>query len=437
MAQGDQGGALHDQSDVNEVRKNEQTEVQPSSEMIDSVPPVNEYPSTSEQDAPLEIMDVAPVIEEDKRPIIEFILDQPLDKIPITDFIRTCLQYTFPLCLYCNHARSIAVDGVSLAEHMISEHRFSATVDSITAEELLPETIEHKISSGIDDLHDTYFNMSTYDSKHFDENYRFVKHFECFQCRFSSPIYKDLYLHNRKMHLRSALICLMCRSNFYSYSELVCHMCPGAPSKLIPIDLKFRCVLCNLDAIPSAFRLMVHLRKKHSACDVCLDECYDQSKLSCHVWKHKLHHLCYRCNITYRNKADIQRHLFWKHGTESVMCKRCLEKKWAHVYHFCVPPTSFKCELCAQTFSKAITLKVHKRLHDPNAIMYPCTLEFCEEKFISKKLMIKHVSLHYMPELPPPSEEKELLLRVDDDGDGDLTKGMPSVCFLPIHKRTK
>lgn len=350
-----------------------------------------------------------PQAVEDKRPIIEFILDQPLDKIPIKNFIRKCLQFTYPNCLYCNHARSIAVSGVSLAEHLVSEHRFSATVDSITAEELLPETIELKITNGLKELEETFFNMDSYDNKAIDPEYQYRKHFECFQCRFYSPIYKDLYLHNRKMHLRSALVCLMCRSNFYSYSELVCHMCPGAQTKLIPIDLKFRCVLCNLDDIPSAFRLMVHIRKKHSACDVCLEECNDQSKLSCHVWKHKLHHLCYRCNITYRNKADITRHLFWKHGTESVMCKRCLEKKWPHVYHFCVPPTSFKCEICNSTFSKALTLKVHKRLHNPESITFPCLLEDCDQKFISKKLMIKHTSLHYMPELPPPSEEKAIL----------------------------
>lgn len=360
-----------------------------------------------------ELIEMAPPeVFEDKRPITEFILDQPLDRIPIRDFIRKCLQFTYPTCLYCNHARSIAVDGVSLAEHMIGEHRFSATVDSITAEELLPETIEQKISAGITELEETFFNMETYDNKTVDTNYQYVKHFECFQCRFYSPIYKDLYLHNRKMHLRSALICLMCRSNFYSYSELVCHMCPGAQTKLIPIDLKFRCVLCNLGDIPSAFRLMVHLRKKHSACDVCLEECWDQGKLSCHVWKHKLHHLCYRCNITYRNKADITRHLFWKHGTESVMCKRCLEKKWPHVYHFCVPPASFKCEICNLTFTKALTLKVHKRMHDPRCVLFPCSLEYCEEKFVSKKLQIKHISLHYMPEPPPPSEEKELVQEV-------------------------
>lgn len=106
-----------------------------------------------------------PQFIEDKRPITEFILDQPLDKIPIKSFIRKCLQFTHPNCLYCNHARSIAVNGVSLVEHLVGEHRFSATVDSITAEELLPETIEQKITTGLEELEGTFFNMDSYDNK--------------------------------------------------------------------------------------------------------------------------------------------------------------------------------------------------------------------------------------------------------------------------------
>lgn len=361
---------------------------------------------------------------EDTRPITEFILDQPLDQISTKDFVRKCLESSFVQCLYCNHARQIAVNGHVLATHLMQKHRFSATVDSITAEELLPDTIEQKISTGLGDLEGSYFNLATYDYGAPNDDYVFVKNFECFQCRFHSPIYKDLYLHNRKMHLRAALICHMCHCNFFSYSELVCHMCPGAPALMIPIDIKFRCVLCNLDEIPSAFRLMVHLRKKHSACDVCLEECFDQSRLSCHVWKHKLHHLCYRCNITYRNKADITRHLFWKHGTESVICKRCLEKKWPHVYHFCVPPPSFSCEVCGSTFGKAVALKVHKRLHSEDSVLYACTetATECDKKFISRKLLEKHVSRHYMPALPPwplPPYVPEKAKEEEDDYDDD------------------
>lgn len=353
-----------------------------------------------------------PIIEEPEDGILvagdevftlDLLLKQPLDRINIREFLKNCLNAAYPICLYCNHARQIPVNGNSLALHFIANHKFSATVDSITAEELHPPTIVQRMKSALDELEDVYFNLNSYDSSDPANNVLQEKLYECFQCRFQSRIHKELYLHNRKMHLKSVLMCIMCKANFYTYSELVCHMCPGAHMKLIVFELKFRCVLCNLDQIPSAFRLMVHLRKKHSACDVCLEECHDQSKLSSHVWKHKLHHLCYRCNVTYRNKLDITKHLFWKHGTESVLCKRCLQKKWPHVYHFCIPPSSFVCEICSLSFSRAVALKVHKRLHSEDA-PYPCTEDGCDKKFISRKLLLKHINRHSMLPEPEPIE---------------------------------
>lgn len=139
---------------------------------------------------------------------------------------------------------------------------------------------------------------------------------------------------------------------------------------------------------------MVHLRKRHFACDVCLEKCSDQGKLSSHVWKHKLMHICYRCHVFYQNKADIMRHLFWKHGTEGVECKKCLQKKWKHIYHFCIPPPIFNCTQCEMTFTRAIALKVHLRLHDENAQKYSCTELGCEKKFISTKLLLHHQDRH-------------------------------------------
>lgn len=334
-------------------------------------------------------------------PIFELSLNKPLNKFEILEFMRICLQATIPSCLYCNHARKIAVSAQSLALHILANHRFEAIVDSITAEELLPETIVIKLKSSILTEQDKtrmdsiYFNSDTYDSSAIEkyETIPFDKLYECFQCRFVTHTHKELYLHNRKLHQKTIIICQMCDQQFYSYSELLCHMCPGVPNKFIILDYKYRCCLCSLDNITSAFRLMVHLRKKHFACDVCLEACFDQSKLSNHVWKHKLHHVCYRCGIAYRNKVDITKHLFWKHGTESVVCKRCLQKKWPHVYHFCIPPVQFICETCNLIFKRAVSLKVHKRLHTGDA-PYPCTEDNCEKKFISRKLLLKHVARH-------------------------------------------
>uniref|UniRef100_A0A1A9W8C9 C2H2-type domain-containing protein n=1 Tax=Glossina brevipalpis TaxID=37001 RepID=A0A1A9W8C9_9MUSC len=349
----------------------------------------------------------------------ELQLDRPIDKYEIIEFVRICLKAVYPLCLYCNYARRIAVNGKSLVLHIIANHRFVATVDSITAEELYSDTIMTKLKSFLPDLEEHHFNLSSYCSGGmstftipFDERL-----FECFQCRFVTSAHKELYLHNRKMHLRTAILCFMCRAHFFSFSEILCHICPGVANKVSVFDVKFRCCLCNVDNIPSPFRLMVHLRKRHFACDVCLEDCRDQSRLSSHVWKHKLHHLCYRCGIAYRNKMDITKHLFWKHGTESTICKRCLQKRWRHVYHFCIPPQTFLCEVCNMCFTKAMHLRVHKRLHTGD-LRYPCVEDNCEEKFISRKLLLKHAAAHEATvasaELKGPKESGNVLKEEDE-----------------------
>ncbi|XP_053625466.1 uncharacterized protein MESR4 [Plodia interpunctella] len=348
-------------------------------------------------------------MEEPEIPVTELALDRPLDKYPLKDLLKVFVASTAFNCIYCNYVRKIAVNCEQLALHMVAQHRFSATVDSITAEELMPETITAKLITGAPVLSSVFINLNSYDSEETNEDIQYDHIFECFQCYFKTAIHKDLYLHNRKMHQKTILLCVMCKSNFYSYSELLCHLCPGTYDS--EYEAKFRCCLCSVDSIPSSFRLMVHLRKIHHTCDVCLEFCQSQVRLSNHVWKHKLHHLCYRCGIAYRNKRDITNHLFWKHGTESVLCKRCLQKKWPHVYHFCTPPAVFICEECSLQFTKAVYLKVHKRLHSEE---YPhiCTEEGCTEKFVSKKLLMKHVDDHRKKLITEDlSEEKQSLFK--------------------------
>lgn len=329
---------------------------------------------------------------------LDISLDEGLEKIPIVKLMKTCLKVSFPFCLYCNHARKIVVNGKALAIHFITHHRFHAMVDSITAEELHPEKIVEKLEASIEELKPCFFNLETFDNQDQEkkEGHVTISHdklYECFQCRFQTPVNKELYLHNRKMHQKSIINCLMCKMTFYTYSELLCHICPGIAHKQVREDYKFYCCLCNLDNIPSAFRLMVHLRKTHYACDVCLEKCSDQSKLSSHVWKHKLFHVCFRCNVFYRNKADIMKHLFWKHGAEGTECKKCLQKKWPHVYHFCIPPAAFTCTHCEASFSRAMALNVHMRLHEDGA-KYACTEIGCEKKFVSRKLLLRHLERH-------------------------------------------
>lgn len=382
--------------EIMEGPKTEETALENDVEMKNSVTEPNTTEKTEDSNVT------------DDIPIIELTLDRPLDKYSQKDLLKVFLSSTVHNCIYCNHVRKIAVNCEQLSLHMVAQHRFTATVDSITAEELLPETITSKVKVGSEEVCDVFINLDSYDSVDKCDEVPYDQIFECFQCYFKTPIHKDLYLHNRKMHQKTMLLCIMCKINFYSYSELLCHLCPGTYDP--EYEIKFRCYQCNIDSIPSSFRLMVHLRKIHHTCDVCLEFCQNQSKLSNHVWKHKLHHLCYRCGIAYRNKPDITKHLFWKHGTESVMCKKCLQKKWPHVYHFCIPPATFICDECSLTFSKAVYLKVHKRLHSEE-FPHICQEDGCVEKFVSKKLLMKHIENHKNPIV---EESKEQNITIDE-----------------------
>ncbi|XP_012235820.1 uncharacterized protein MESR4 [Linepithema humile] len=323
-------------------------------------------------------------------PFIDLNVEGTLDSMELEELLKRCIEAASPFCVYCNHARYIAVNGKQLGLHMLAEHKFQPQHPAII---IHAEQFVARVKRSLEELESRHFNLNTYDSTNGTYDVPGVLIYECFHCRFHSTVHKELYLHNRKMHQKTILKCIMCKSLFYSYSELVCHLCPGVYSP--NVNLRYRCCLCSTTSLPSTFRLMVHLRKRHHACDVCLESTGNQQRLSNHVWKHKLHHVCYKCGIAYRNKPDITKHLFWKHGTESVLCRKCLQKKWPHIYHFCIPPTAFVCEECSSSFSRAVALKVHKRLHSNDS---PYSCDECTERFISRKLLAKHQAAHREPE---------------------------------------
>lgn len=319
-------------------------------------------------------------------PCIDLNVEGTLDSMDLEELLKRCIEAASPICVYCNHARHIAINGKQLGLHMLAEHKFQPQHPAIIIQ---MEQFTARVRRSLDELEFRYFNLNTYTSTNSTYNVPAMLIYECFHCRFHSAIHKELYLHNRKMHQKTTLICIMCKSTFYSYSQLLCHLCPGVYSS--NVNLRYRCCLCSVVSLPSAFRLMVHLRKRHHVCDVCLESTGNQQRLSNHVWKHKLHHWCYRCNLAYRNKPDITKHLFWKHGTESVLCRKCLQKKWPHIYHFCISPTVFVCEECGLSFGRAVALKVHKRLHSGDS---PYGCDECTERFISRKLLAKHQATH-------------------------------------------
>ena len=373
---------------------------QPTEQITDKIdPPENtEYSLNSKTD------DIIPTASKDTSYIYVTLKEEDIEtKSLIKEFVKvSCWN-----CVYCSHAKRIALNGKQLALHILAEHRFVTIAEDSSEKEKENNALNiiQRLKDDLCNLDKCYFNTDTFDS----ENKEFWKAndriYECFHCLFATYVHKELCSHNRKMHQKAVFLCIMCKSNFYTYSELLCHLCPGIyiSGQVINPDITYRCFLCNVDPLPSSFRLMVHLRRKHNSCDICFDQSSNQFQLSTHVWKHKLSHMCYRCGIAYRNKPDITKHLFWKHGTESVLCKKCLQKKWPHVYHFCVPPNTFICDECSVNLRSAVALKVHKRLHSGD---YPYSCTKCGEKFISKKLLNKHLNKHMEEENRPAEPEQ-------------------------------
>uniref|UniRef100_A0A146KKG1 Gastrula zinc finger protein XlCGF58.1 n=1 Tax=Lygus hesperus TaxID=30085 RepID=A0A146KKG1_LYGHE len=340
-------------------------------------------------------------------------LEDKIENVPIQAVLKECVRTSCLSCNYCRHAHKIAVNGKYLALHLLSEHRY------LPIKNETPDDVISKLKNSLDELENMCFNTETYDNTDVSIHVPYDQDttFDCFQCNYACGTHKDLFAHKRKFHSKPLLLCIMCKTNFFSYSEMLCHLCPGHYTEEIMfhnVHINYRCCFCRLDSIPSAFRLMVHLRKSHHTCDICLESCADQQKLSTHLWKHKVNHLCYRCGISYASKPDITKHLFWKHGHESVLCKKCLQKKWPHVYHFCIPPTSFICEECSASFSKAVALKVHKRLHVEE---FPYSCSECEKKFISRKLLDRHVERHRNIEFDTNVDNDEPICPEDDQKD--------------------
>lgn len=337
-------------------------------------------------------------------PVMALTLDHKLTDMNLNAILKECIRTSCLTCIYCHNCTCIAVNGKQLALHLIEEHRFM-TVKNESSEDFV-----NVLKSNLNALENIYLNSENFDSTDDQSHTPFNNTFYCFNCQFTSKQMKEVNSHKRSVHSRKTYDCIMCKITFSNYGELHCHMCPGADLGVWQ-NLSFRCLFCGQGQIPSAFRCMVHLRKSHNACDYCLETFPNQQSLALHVNKHKMRHMCLKCNITYLSKKDIFEHMFWKHNRDSKECKLCLTKKWPYTYHFCVPPAIFTCDECKRTFSNALLLRVHERWHSDN-IPYEC--KTCHNKFISKKLLVKHEIIHKEVISPIKKKKKKKKKKGDD-----------------------
>lgn len=337
-------------------------------------------------------------------PVMALTLDYKLTDMKLNVILKECIRISCFTCVYCHNCTCIAVNGKQLALHMIEKHRFM-TVKNESSDDFV-----NILKSNLDLLDNLYLNSENFDSTDELMHVPFNNIFYCFNCQFTSKLMKEVNSHKRSVHSRKTYDCIMCKITFSNYGELHCHLCPGTDLGVWQ-NVSFRCLFCGQGQIPSAFRCMVHLRKAHNACDYCLETFPNQQSLALHVNKHKMRHMCLKCNITYLSKKDIFEHMFWKHNRDSKECKLCLTKKWPYTYHFCVPPAVFTCDECKRTFSNALLLRVHERWHSDN-IPYECNT--CHNKFISKKLLKKHEMIH-MESISPTKKKKKKKKKKGDD----------------------
>ena len=115
----------------------------------------------------------------------------------IEKLLRTCIKSTSSSCIYCNHARQIAVNGKQLSLHMLGEHRFQPQHPAIIIQQ---DQWISKLKKCLPDLESYFLNLDSFNSKEGTFNATAIKVYECFHFYFYSSAHKELYLHNRKMH---------------------------------------------------------------------------------------------------------------------------------------------------------------------------------------------------------------------------------------------
>lgn len=173
------------------------------------------------------------VLAGDDSPTIDLNVDGTLDSLTIQELLRGCIAAASLHCVFCSHARFIAVNGKQFALHVLAEHRFQPQHPAIIIQR---EQFVARVKRSLDELETCYFNYDSYDSQQGTYCVPEKRIYECFHCRLYFTVHKELYLHNRTKHQKAAvLICIMCKSTFYNYGELLCHLCPGiySPANVI------------------------------------------------------------------------------------------------------------------------------------------------------------------------------------------------------------
>ncbi|CAL8081679.1 unnamed protein product [Orchesella dallaii] len=383
----------------------------------------------------------------------------PIGSVTGDEILETMVSNACAGCTYCRQAKIVGVDRRQLVIHLLTRHtwnlKFHQDVEkpiitpdneeSVCVPEPSVKMTENRTSSELSVdwrsfrliLLEKVF-MLTNNIFNFPSREPFGEcPCECLLCGCPVNTQKLLFPHWYKTHPQTSMKCYMCHEKFLFVGALFSHICYGTPHPVIKEDklegngtslsnggsgepnipnqddvdttitLRYQCGLCDNFQMPGFFNYIVHLRTDHNTCELCLQPLADQKELQTHILKkHRLNYYCWKCRIAYSDLETFDNHMFWKHNNAGVDCKRCLNKKWLFVYHFCRPPTHFACKDCKEKFTRPMSLTVHKRTHSETNLR-KCPKHSCQEKFISKKLLEKHLDQIHNKSGKVPREEME------------------------------
>lgn len=414
-------------------------------------------------------------------------LFQPINELSSDEILESMISNACIGCTYCRQAKIVGVDRRQLVIHLLTRHtwdlKFHDSRDPIN-ENTGDDTASEPSATLVNSTDSTQIKNLTIDWRQFrvtllEKVFQLTNNIfnfpgrepfgecpcECLLCGCHIITQRLLFAHWNKLHPHTAMKCYMCHGNFLFVGALFSHLCFGTPDPLIkevdpdpdgatlvngggeegaqhnalnPDDdstdmLRYQCGFCENRQLPGFFNYIVHLRTDHNLCELCLQPLVDQKELQNHILKkHRLNYYCWKCRIAYSDLTSYSSHMYWKHGNASVECNKCCEKKWSFAYHFCRPPMEFCCDICKERFLRSMSLRVHKRIHTGEKLR-KCPKHNCHEKFISKKLLAKHIeNVHDNPnsmiianEEGEENEATEILVPetnhpVDVDETGDI-----------------
>lgn len=228
-----------------------------------------------------------------------------------------------------------------------------------------------------------------------------------------------LRVHWKKVHLKQALFCLICKRRFKSYKAFNRHQqdkrksCVAASNFRIEGEGKnrvFYCKECEYKSLrikDVMTHLVVHTGDRPWKCDLCPKTCTQQSSLQAHKEsahkEFKVELTCHYCGKLVKGRNRIYRHLkvHTEKGIPCTVCHKILKNRnsLSQHMHRHTGVKSYTCEKCASTFYTSSELANHKRtVHNKGKYWYKCDL--CDYKSMRSEMAKKHKARHTESNVP-------------------------------------